>query len=101
MYAKLLNKYYWPQMVADVATTVRNWRECERNLLELIKSTNPLQLFLARKPFVSVGIDILRPLSRSKIGRRFIKVVTDWFTNLTQVIPLRRVDALSVSGAFA
>ena len=70
------------------------------NIVKFRKRTHPLRLFPARSPLEALSIDILGPLSKTKKGYRFLLVVTDRFTKLTQDIPLRRIDAYTVAIAF-
>ena len=100
MYYTLRRGYYWPHMAADVFDTVRNCHQCAKNRIRLRKRTNPLALFPATVPLRSVAIDILGPLTKTKKKMRFLLVMTDRFTKLTQVVPLRTITALSVATAF-
>ena len=85
--------YYWPQMAADVISTVRSCPNCAKNRIHLIKNSNPMKLFPATAPLESMAMDLLGPLQKSKAENRFILVMTDLFTKLTQVVPLRRITA--------
>ena len=100
MYRHLRTTYYWPQMAADVYKTVRTCNACAKNRVKLRKQTHPLRLFPAQSPLEALSIDILDPLTKTKKGYRFLLVVTDRYTKLTQVIPLRRIDAYTVAVAF-
>ena len=100
LHHRLSRSYYWPQMAADVATTVRECSACAKNRLRLIRNTSPMLLFPATNPLESVAIDILGPLPKSKRGFRFILVIADRFTKLTQVVPLRKITAYDVAVAF-
>ena len=64
------------------------------------KRTNPLALFPATEPLRDLSIDILGPLTRTKRHFRFVLVITDRFTKLTQAVPLRKINALNVAIAF-
>ena len=86
-------------MEADVYRTVRTCNACAKNRVKLRKRTHPLRLFSAQSPLEALSIDILGPLTKTKKGYRFLLVVTDRFTKLTQVIPLRRIDAYAVAFA--
>ena len=97
LYYHIRKVYYWPHLPADVAATVRNCPSCARNRVKLRRHTNYLKLFTATKPFDSIGIGILGPLPRSK---RFLLVITDRFSKLTAVVPLRNVNAYSTAVAF-
>ena len=100
MYRHLRATYYWPQMAADAYKTVRTCKTCAKNRVKLRKRTHPLRLFPARSPLEALSIDILGPLTKTKKGYRFLLLVTDRFTKLTQVIQLRRIDAYTVAVAF-
>lgn len=92
MYAKIRGEDYYSQRAGDVTTTVRRCGKCARNIFQQRKSTNPLQMFPVREPLVSVAIDILGPLTKSKSGRRFLLIITDRFSRLTQAVPIRIID---------
>ena len=87
-------------MAADIFATVRNCTTCAKNRLKLRKRTNPLKLFPATKPLASFCIDILGPLTKPKRGYVFLLVITDRFTKLTRVVPLRKITAYNVAVAF-
>ena len=100
MYYNVRRTYYWPHMAADIFATVRNCTTCAKKRLKLRKRTNPLKLFPARKPLASLCIDILGSLTKSKRGYVFLLVITDRFTKLTRVVPLRKITAYNVAVAF-
>ena len=100
MYQHVRRTYYWPHTAADIYATVRNCSTCAKNRLKLRKRTNPFKLFPATKPLTSLCIDILGPLQRTKKGYRFLLVITDRFTKLSQVIPLRKITTYNVAVAF-
>jgi Integrase core domain len=45
-------------------------------------------------------MDILGPLPKSKHGNRFLLVITDRYSKMTQTVPLTAITALSVARAF-
>ena len=100
MYFALRREYYWPHLVADVAATVRGCRTCAMNRFKLRKHLNRLKLFPATRPLESLAINILGPFPKTKAGERFLLVITDRFTKLTQVVALRTVTAYTVAVAF-
>ena len=100
MYHHVRSAYYCTQMAADIYRTVRTCNACAKNRVKLRKRTHPLRLFPAQRPLESFSIDILGPLTKTKKGNRFLFVITDRFTKLTQVIPLRRIDGYTVAVAF-
>ena len=100
MYYVLRRTYYWPQMAVDVAVTVRNCGNCATTRVRLRKTLNRLKLFPATAPLESICIDILRPLPKSKKGRKYLLLITDRFAKLTQVVALRSFTAYVVAVAF-
>ena len=70
------------------------------NRAKLRKHLNRLKLFPATLPLESLAIDILGPLPKTKARKRFLLVITDRFTKLTQVVALRTITAYTVAVAF-
>ena len=100
MFQRLRRTYYWPQMAADTVSTVRECTQCSKNRLRLIRQVSPMRLFPPTKPLECVAIDILGPLPTSNAGHKFLLVMTDRFSKLTQVTPLKRIKTLDVARAF-
>jgi transposase InsO family protein len=87
-------------MIEDVYETVLQCDTCARNRISERTHTNKLKLFPAKGPLESVAMDILGPLPRTKHGNRFLLVISDRFSKVTNTVPLRTVTALSVVRAF-
>lgn len=49
----------------------------------------------------SGDVDLLRPLPKTKYGNRFILVMADRCTKLTQVVPPKRTTSLGVAKSFS
>ena len=96
---RLRRTYYWPQMSADAATTVRECISCAKNRVRLLRQAGAMKLFQAVRPLEDLAIDILGPLPKSKQGYSFILVITDRFSKLTQAVPLKAIKATDVSVA--
>lgn len=60
----------------------------------------PWQLSPATKPPESVSTDILSPLPKSKCGYFFILVISERFSKLTQIVPIRPIKEYDVAVAF-
>ena len=100
MYYHIRPIYYWPHLAADVTATVRNCVPCARSRVKLRKHTNHLKLFPAEEPLQAISMDILGPLPRTERGKSFLLVITDRFSKLTALVPLRTTNAYSVAIAF-
>ncbi|UYV73632.1 K02A2.6-like, partial [Cordylochernes scorpioides] len=82
---RLKNKYYWPSMLKDVSEFVKTCHLCQSQ-----KGSNhlPSGLLLpippANYPFERIGIDFVGPLPSTKRTRKWIIVLTDYYTKLFQ-----------------
>ena len=68
--------------------------------VKLRKHLNRLRMFPPTRPLKSLAIDILGLLPKTRAGKRFLLVITDRFTKLTQVVALRTTTAYTVAIAF-
>ena len=100
MHRHIREMYYWPQMAAYIYKTFRNCTTCAKNRVKLRQRTNPLRLFPLTRPLESQSIDLLGPLLKTEKSHRFLLVMSDHFSNLTHVLPFRRIDAYTVAVAF-
>ena len=100
LHRRLRRSYYWPHMAADVGAAVRECMPVGKNRLRLLRKASQMKLSLATAPLESVAIDILRPPAKSNRGYLFMLVISDHFTKLTQVVPLKRITAYDVAVVF-
>ena len=89
-------------MSLDVHATVRACADCPRERISLRKHANYLKLFPATTPLEFVSIDILGELKETPAPRnnRYLLVITDRYSKLTRVVPLKRITAYTVAKAF-
>lgn len=99
MYYHIRRTYFWPYLVADVAATVRNCAPCARKSVKLRKHTNYLKLFPPEERLQAISMDILGPLPKMERNKRFLLVITDRFSKLTELVPLHMTKAYSVASA--
>ena len=100
MHETLRWTYYLPSIASDIMFTIRTYPLCAKNRVRLIKHPNPMNLFPATTPLESGEMDLLGPLPPSKRGHRFILVMTDRFSNLTQVVAMKKTIATMVAAEF-
>ena len=100
MYMSLRRTYYWPGMALDCFNVVRNCVPCCKRRVTLKRHTSFLKLFPAKRPGEHVAIDILGPLPKTRNGFIYLLVITDRFSKLTKVIPLRSISSYVVAKAF-
>ena len=100
MFETIRRTFYWPSMGVDVYTTARQCSSCARENVKLRKHASSMKLFPAAKPLEFLAIDLLGPLPRTPKGFRYILVITDRYSKLTRVVPLKNMTALTVAKAF-
>ncbi|XP_028080313.1 uncharacterized protein LOC114281927 [Camellia sinensis] len=88
--------HYWPTIRTDAKNYVKKCEQCHKfspltHLLveELNSVTSPW-------PFAQWGLDIVRPLPRALGSKRFLIVVTDYFTKWVEVEPLAHIQDVDV-----
>ena len=100
MFETLRVNYYWPHMAADVHWYVHACRPCAKKRIKFRKTKRLMKLFPATTPLEFIAIDILGPLPRTRKKNRYLLVISDRFTKLTQVVALPRINAYTVAVAF-
>ncbi|UYV60625.1 hypothetical protein LAZ67_1001700, partial [Cordylochernes scorpioides] len=82
---RLKDKYFWPSMLKDVVEYVRTCHLCQSR-----KGSNKLPAGLlhpipaANYPFERVGIDFLGPLPSTKNRKKWMIVLTDYYTKYAE-----------------
>ena len=100
MYANMHRLFYWPHMATDVFATVQHCPSCARERIKQRKRQHPLILFPAEGPLKDVAVDLVGPFPATKKGYKMILVISDRFSKLTQVVPLRNTEAYDCALAF-
>jgi Integrase zinc binding domain len=65
MFRSLRRRYFWRNMAADVAETVKQCAVCAKNWIKERQRTSFLKLFPAAEPLEYVSLDILGPLTKT------------------------------------
>ena len=86
-------------MIADIRTLSKQCHACAKDRLKARSHQAPLKLSQPTKPLEFIAIDIQGPLTRSTSGHRYISVITDCFSKLTQAIPVCSIRVLPVANA--
>jgi hypothetical protein len=90
---RLQRRVFWPRMRRDVLAWVESCRACiqfKKNEHKRVGKTVPVTVGV---PFGTVACDIFGPLRETSSGNTHILVVTDLFTNMMVLRPLRNLDA--------
>ena len=91
---------YWPAMAVDCYATVRRCTTCAKNRIKLRHGCSELQLFPAQNPLESVALGIFGKLLKTSRGNQYLLVISDRFTKLTRVVPLKSTKAAEIARTF-
>ena len=94
---RILQRFYWPTLYADVAQYCRTCGSCQKNARRGRQRVPLVPLPVMEVPFERVAMDIVGPLPRSLSGYRYILVVCDYATRYPEAFPLRLMDAASIA----
>src|SRR6266498_1005815 len=95
IFQQVQERYYWPKIYEDIRGYVQICDACQRRGNP--KANNILHLIEPKAPFQRIGIDIVRPLTITKKGNRYIVTAMDYFTKWLIVKAIKEVTAKTVS----
>jgi len=89
--------FFWPTMNADCESYARSCDKCQRHAPSIHCPTEMLRTTVAPYPFMRWAMDIIGPLPCSR-QRRFILVLTDYFTKWIEAEAYAQVTDKEVRG---
>lgn len=78
--AKLRQRYYWPGLQEDVRAYIAGCDQCSRTEGPLKHKQAQMQVANAVAPMEHIASDILIKLPLSKMGIKYILVISDYFS---------------------
>ena len=100
MYKTLRRTFYWPAMDLEEYIVVCNCHACAKEPVQAQKRSKFLKLFPAAAPLEEVAKDLLGELVETPQGNKHLLVITDRFTKLVKIVPLRNIRAQDIARAF-
>jgi len=95
-FTSLAQQVWWPYMIEDVKLYIRNCDICQKRKPN--RSHVPLQPSVTPQlPFQHIGIDIVGPLPRTLMGKRYVVVAIDWFTKWPEAQAIEVADAQTIT----
>src|SRR6266508_5715037 len=88
-------RYYWPQMFEDIRNYVKTCDDCQRR--GGLQKNNIIHPIPAKAPFQRIGIDIVRLLTITRQGNRYIVTAMDYFTKWPIAKALKEAMVKAVS----
>lgn len=98
--ARIKRKLYWPNMSIDIELWCKNCTVCQARRPPLRKARGGLGQYAVGIPMERVGIDLLGPLPQTKIGNKYILVVTDYFTRWVEAYPIPDIQTETITNVF-
>ncbi|UYV75794.1 hypothetical protein LAZ67_13001373, partial [Cordylochernes scorpioides] len=95
---RLKNKYHWPSMLKDVSEFVKTCHLCQSRKGSNQSPSGLLQpIPPANYPFERIGIDFVGPLPSTKRRRKWIIVLTDYYTRYAETKAVSEATVKEVS----
>ncbi|UYV78601.1 hypothetical protein LAZ67_16002112, partial [Cordylochernes scorpioides] len=95
---RLKNKYHWPSMLKDVSEFVKTCHLCQSRKGSNQSPSGLLQpIPPANYPFERIGIDFVGPLPSTKRRRKWIIVLTDYYTKYAETKAVSEATVKEVS----
>ena len=88
-------RYYWLQMFEDIRNYVKTCDDCQQR--GGLQKNNIIHLISAKAPFQRIEIDIVKPLTITRQGNRYIVTAMDYFTKWPIAKVLKEATAKAVS----
>ena len=89
--------FFWPTMNTDCEAYARRCDKCQRHAPSIHSPTELLRTSTAPYPFMRWGMDIIGPMPNSR-QRRFVLVLTDYFTKWIEAEAFAQVTEKEVRG---
>ena len=97
---RIREDFWWPGMDDMIQNHINHCTPCQANNKAGQSKNPPLQQLPAcSAPSQRIHIDLFGPIKSSKSSNNFILVITDAFTKLVQVTPVKSKDARGVAQA--
>lgn len=98
MYARIKQRYQWPNMKADITNYVKACKQCEVNKTVRKKIKAPMIITTtSTHAFERVALDIVGPLPETKNKNKYILTLQDDLTKFSQAFSIQSHDAETVS----
>ncbi len=99
---RLKERFYWPGMGADVEAFVAACKVCKesKDPPGMNATREPLKPLMApSEPNERVHADLFTPGAVSAAGHKYVLVITDAFSKLAELVPLKDKEAGTVARA--
>lgn len=88
--------YYWPTLLANSETIVKLCDKCQWHSPVIHQPVEQLSIISSPYPFMKYSMDIVFPLPRAPIQRKYLLVLTDYFTKWVKADPYAEIKDADV-----
>ncbi len=88
VYPMIASRFYWFNMVNDLADWIRACRSCQQAKTGIGKTKMPLKTDFVRHPMERLGVDLQGPFPESLHGNKYIMLVQDYFSKWVELFAL-------------
>lgn len=99
LYAKLRSKFFWKGMSKDVANAVKTCPQCQLSKTHIHTKEKMRITRTPQRPFDTVIIDTVGPLTKSSYGNVYAITVICDLTKYLQIIPVKNKESATVAKA--
>ena len=90
--ARVLARFYWPNVFKDAAEIYRTCKECQKTAPGKKTFAPLIPLPVTDEPLQRITMDLVGPLPRSRSGNKYILVICEYATRYPKAIPLRSIE---------
>ena len=94
---RVLQRFYWPALRADVAEYCRRCKTCQKTSRVKPPPAPLIPLPVMDVPFERIAMDVVGPLPRTSSGNKYVLVICDYATRYPEAVPMKSVDAEKVA----
>ena len=77
---RILHRFYWPSIYKDVAEYCRQCEICQKSSCHHGQQAPLIPLPILFEPFKRIAMDIIGPLPRNRLSKRYVLVICDYAT---------------------
>ena len=91
--SRTLQRFYWPTVFKDMVHYCKCCAECQKTSPQRAPRAPLIPLSIINEPFGRIAMDIVGPLPRSHLGKKYNLVICDYTTRYPKDIALKSIEA--------
>ncbi|CAC5409280.1 unnamed protein product [Mytilus coruscus] len=95
--SRIKDRFYWPGLRQDVVAYIAGCEVCAKRKGPNKRQRAPMQLQISGYPMERIVMDILGELPETERGQKYILVISDYYSKLTESFPMPNMLASTVA----